>query len=150
MDRVALASPTEFRQTGSVSNSVGDYGIQQFIQLESAVWEALVRGDAETDARLLSPGFVGLYPTGFADREDHVGQLRDGPTVADFQLSEARLLVLSETAVVLAYRAEYRRAGLPSSSEREAMYVSSIWCRGGGEWVNVFSQDTPASGETMP
>ncbi len=133
-----------------MSNSIGDYGIQQFIQLESAVWEALVGGDAVADGRLLAPDFVGLYPTGFAAREDHVGQLRDGPTVADFQISEARLLVLSETAVVLAYRAEYRRAGRHSSSEREAMYVCSIWCERDGEWVNVFSQDTPASGEAVP
>ena len=134
----------------SVGDSVHGFGIHDFVQLETEVWEALVHGDAETDARLLSPDFVGLYPTGFAGREEHVGQLRDGPTVADFRLSEARLLELSETAVVLAYRAEYRRAGAPSGSEREAMYVSSIWCRRGGEWVNVFSQDTPASGEAVP
>jgi hypothetical protein len=30
------------------------------------------------------------------------------------------------------------------------MYVSSIWCRRDGEWVNVFSQDTPASGDAVP
>jgi hypothetical protein len=133
-----------------VSNPAGDLDIQQFVQLERAVWEALGRGDAATDERLLSPDFLGVYPTGLAGRDDHIGQLRDGPTVAEFRLSEEQLLVLSHTAVVLTYRAEYVRAGRPSSSEREAMYVSSIWCMRDGEWVNVFSQDTPASGDAVP
>lgn len=137
-----------------MSNSAGEFEIEDFIRLETLVWEALVRGDAAADGRLLTPDFLGVYPTGFAGRGDHVGQLRNGPMVADFRLSEERLLALSNTAVVLAYRADYRRAGQPDSSERgpgrEAMYVSSIWCERDGEWVNVFSQDTPASGEAVP
>jgi hypothetical protein len=133
-----------------MSDSAGGLGIDDFMRLETSVWEALMGGDADADGRLLSTDFVGLYPTGFAGREDHVGQLSNGPTVAEFRLTEERLLVLSDTAVVLAYRAEYLRAGRASTSEHEAMYVSSIWCRRDGEWVNVFSQDTPASGEAVP
>jgi hypothetical protein len=29
-------------------------------------------------------------------------------------------------------------------SEVQSMYVSSLWCRRDGAWLNVFSQDTPA------
>jgi hypothetical protein len=132
-----------------VGISIDGFGLQDFMRIETSVWEALVRGDAGADARLLSADFLGVYPTGFSGREDHVGQLRKGPTVAEFELGEERLLVLSETAVVLAYRAEYVRTGRPSSA-REAMYVSSIWCRRDNDWVNVFSQDTPASGDPVP
>src|SRR5262245_28515 len=81
-----------------------------FIRLETEVWHALVNGDAEADARLLAEDFLGVYPTGFADRSDHVGQLAGGPTVDEFTHSEARLVVVSDTAVLLAYRADYRRA----------------------------------------
>jgi hypothetical protein len=116
--------------------------LETFLKLETAVWEALVRGDAVADARLLSADFLGVYPTGFADRSAHAAQLEEGPTVAEYTLSEARIRVLSPDAVLLAYRADWRRA---SSTEPEAMYVSSLWCRAGDGWENLFSQDTPAT-----
>ncbi len=56
----------------------------ELIELETGVWLALQRGDAEADRKLLSEDFLGVYPTGFADRADHVGQLADGPTVTEF------------------------------------------------------------------
>lgn len=137
-----------------MSTSAGDLDIDDFIRLETSVWEALVRGDAAADRRLLSSDFLGVYPVGFANRDDHVGQLGNGPTVADFRLSGERLFVISNTAVVLAYRADYRKVAQPGSPEPEpepeAMYVSSIWCERDGEWVNVFSQDTPVSAEAVP
>jgi len=53
------------------------------------------------------------------------------------------MLAVSESAVLLSYRAVYTRAG---AAKQEAMYVSSLWCQRGGRWVNVFSQDTPDTG----
>ena len=126
-----------------------DLAIEDFIRLETAVWRALVSGDAATDERFLADDFLGVYPTGFADRSDHVGQLADGPTVAEFTLSDERMLVLSDSAVLLAYRADYRRALRSAGSEPETMYVSSLWCRRDGRWVNVFSQDTPPGRPTV-
>ena len=118
--------------------------LEELITLETEVWQALVDGDAEADARLLADDFVGVYPTGFADRSDHVGQIAAGPTVRSYELSEARMLGVSESAVMLSYRAVYARLG--EATQQEAMYVSSLWCRRDGHWVNVFSQDTPDTG----
>ena len=118
--------------------------LEELITLETEVWQALVEGDAEADARLLADDFVGVYPTGFADRSDHVGQIAAGPTVRSYELSEARMLGVSESAVMLSYRAVYARLG--EATQQEAMYVSSLWCRRDGHWVNVFSQDTPDTG----
>jgi hypothetical protein len=117
--------------------------IDDFIGLETQVWHALVDGDVESDARLLSEDFLGVYPSGFAGRIEHAAQLIDGPTVATFQLSEARLVAVSEAAVLLAYRADFTRRSGSDASEPEAMYVSSLWCRRDDRWVNLFSQDTP-------
>ena len=117
--------------------------IDDLLRLETAVWEALAHGDGAADGRLLSDDFLGVYETGFADRAEHVRQLRDGPTVTTYALREARMLELSESAVMLAYRAEYARPGPTGVPEHAAMFVSSLWCRRGGRWVNVFSQDTP-------
>jgi hypothetical protein len=129
---------------------VTEHDIAGFLALETEVWRALVEGDAAVDARLLSEDFLGVYPTGFAGRADHIAQLGGGPTVADFELDDARLLVLSDAAVLLAYRARYRRPGAADTSEPEAMYVSSVWCRRDGRWVNVFSQDVAATDEPLP
>jgi hypothetical protein len=124
---------------------VNDMGLDSFIELETSVWESLRRGDAEEDARLLADDFLGVYPSGFATRADHAGQLANGPTVADYELSEARLMVLSPDDVVLSYRAAWHRLVNGKPGDDESMYVSSIWSRRSDRWMNVFSQDSPAT-----
>jgi hypothetical protein len=116
-----------------------------FVALETQVWEALRHGDAEADRRLLAEDFLGVYPTGFADRSGHVGELRAGPTVAEYELHDARIKVLSDDDVLLAYRADWRAIVAGERGERESMYVSSLWSRRAGTWVNVFSHDCPSA-----
>jgi len=118
--------------------------IGDLLQLERKVWDALVEGDAETDIELLAEDFLGVYPTGFVSRSDHVEQLTDGPSVSTYALSDPRKLDVSDRAVMLSYRAEFGRISSVGDSRPEVMYISSLWCQQGGRWVNVFSQDTPA------
>ena len=124
--------------------------VDDLLASETAVWQALVAGDAAADAALLTEDFVGLYPTGYADRADHVAQLADGPTVASFELDAVRLVPVAEDAALLCYRATYRRTGEPGTDPPEVMWVSSLWCRREGEWRNTFSQDTPAASVRPP
>ena len=121
---------------------VAGLDIDVFVRLEAAVWNALRDGDAEADASLLTDDFVGVYPTGFSDRSDHVGQLADGATVSSYAMTDARLRVITADHVLLSYRADFRR---PPHDVTETMYVSSLWSQIDGQWLNVFSQDTPAS-----
>jgi hypothetical protein len=121
---------------------VRQHDIEQFIRLETEVWEALAEGDGEADGRLLSDDFLGVYTVGFADRAAHVAQLADGPTISEYSLGEARLMVLSDDMVLLAYRAEFKR---PGEHEAESVLISSIWEERDGTWVNIFSQDTPSA-----
>lgn len=114
-----------------------------FVELERQVWEALVAGDADADRTCLAEHFVGVYPSGFGDRGGHAAQLAAGPTVADYEILEPRLLRVADDHVMLSYRARYRR---PDRIEHEEMYVSSLWSTIDGRWLNVFSQDTPAGG----
>jgi hypothetical protein len=122
------------------------YTVEQFLQLEFEVWNALATGDAEADTRLLTDNFLGVYGSGFSGKNDHTDQLRDGPTVAHFDLSEARIQVLSEKVVLLSYRANWVRYENTSEDVTESMYVTSIWKNLDGAWKNIFSQDTPAQG----
>jgi hypothetical protein len=118
-----------------------------FVALESQVWDALVRGDPSADRQLLGTDFVGVYPTGFADQSAHADQLIDGPTVATYAISDPRLIRAHETAVLLCYRADFRRVLLGAPGEQETMFVSSLWSEREGRWWNTFSQDTPAAVE---
>jgi hypothetical protein len=122
--------------------------VDEFLELERNVWDALVAGDSAADRALLSEDFVGVYPNGFADRDGHAGQLNEGPTVATYELHDARIVVVSNDAVLLTYRADYRRP-TGAGDESESMYVSSMWCRREDRWLNVFSQDTP-TGPSVP
>ena len=115
--------------------------IEFFVDLESEVWDALATGDAAADEALLTSDFTGVYPTGFADRGEHAGELANGPTVASYSINDARLIRLAPSAVLLCYRADYRRV----SGSEATMYISSLWTEHDGTWRNVFSQDTPAS-----
>lgn len=123
--------------------------IDHLLQLETDVWNALVAGDAVADADLLSDDFVGVYPTGFADRADHARQLWHGPTVHSFELTEPRALVVSDEAVMLSYLARYQRMTSKGPAAREEMYVSSLWCHRDKAWINIFSQDTPRDDGTI-
>ena len=116
--------------------------LDTLVELESRVWTALMQGDAQADEHLLAADFLGVYTTGFANRDEHAGQLAAGPVVASFALSQARVLGLGPDTALLSYLATWARPG-PATPQR--MFVSSIWSRHDGRWRNVFSQDTPAS-----
>ncbi|WP_299844639.1 nuclear transport factor 2 family protein [uncultured Roseovarius sp.] len=115
--------------------------LEELRNQEVGVWEALVQGDKEADAKALAEGFLGVYPDGFAAKEDHVRQLEEGPTIASYEFSNCRILPLNKEHAVFAYRADFVRT---NCADPEAMYVSSIWRRSAAGWINIFSQDTPA------
>ena len=123
--------------------------LAHFLELEEQVWEALVSGDREADARLLADEFLGIYPSGHAGKAEHVGQLDAGAVVSHYRLSEAKLLPLGDGLVLLSYRADWQRVSREKAEE--AMYVSSLWrCMADGCWLNLFSQDTPCAGPGDP
>jgi Domain of unknown function (DUF4440) len=96
--------------------------VDGLLQLERKVWDALAVGDPKADTELLAEDFLGVYPTGFASRADHAEQLADGPTVSEYVLSEPRKLDVSDRAVMLSYRADFRRASAVGDRRPEVMY----------------------------
>jgi hypothetical protein len=53
------------------------------------------------------------------------------------------MMVISADDALLSYRADFRRPAGDASEPVESMYISSLWSRRAGRWVNVFSQDSP-------
>ena len=116
--------------------------IDFFFQLASQIWDTVVSGDVDADARLLADDFLGVYSTGFAEKDDHVGQLAAGPVAKSYSRSQARLRVLGDGVVLLSYKAQWVRMSGTSFAAQATMYISSIWKQCEGTWRNVFSQDT--------
>ena len=125
-------SPTD--RTGPPSDA-------ELLAAETAVWEALRAGDQEADRALLAPEFLGVYPIGFVDRDDHVAELDDGPTVAEFDVLATRTMVTGQDCALIAYRVRFRATADGAPLE---WMVSSIWRREpDGSHVNTFSPDHP-------
>lgn len=118
--------------------------LADLLDQEHQVWQALVAGDITADKASLDADFLGVYPSGFATRADHVAQLTDGPSVLSYTISEPRLLELGKSHQCLSYCASFIR---PGGAREQVMYVSSIWRRQNGAWINIFSQDTPAQAD---
>jgi hypothetical protein len=127
-------------------NKAEQFTVEYFIALESQVWEAFIAGDAEADRRVLAPNFIGVYSTGFSDRDEHCEPLRKGPLARRYEIKEPRILVLSESLVMLLYLAVWERVSASPESPPDRMYVSSLWQKVDSHWNNVFSQDTAAAG----
>jgi len=117
--------------------------VEQILQLEAQIWKALKLGDPDLDAKFLTEDFVGVYPSGFWNKQAHCDQLKNGPLIAEFRFTDERLVYLSEDQVLLAYRAHYSWVQSPDRTEQ--MLITSLWTRCDGEWKNSFSQDTPAA-----
>ena len=98
----------------------------ELLAAETAVWESLRAGDQAVDRRLLSPDFLGVYPTGFVTRDDHVAELDDATVAAETML-ETRTMVTGEDSALIAYRVRFR---VTEGAEPITWMVSSL-----GAWV---------------
>ena len=119
-----------------------EYSVEEFLDLEKAVWETMKSGDLEAQADLLADNFLGVCETGFAGKSKHCSELAAGPIVADYEISQARIMLLSEGMVLLSYLAISRSLKKGVVGKAGGMYISSIWQRFDGGWKNIFSQDT--------
>ncbi len=116
---------------------------ESFLEKEKKVWEALQNGDGDADAAQLTDDFLGVYPTGFSNKNQHRKMLDNGPIVAEYSLHNAQIRVLAADMVLLCYLAHYTPITSGKIKTRASMYVSSIWEKVDGVWKNSFSQDTP-------
>ncbi|MBH41137.1 MAG: DUF4440 domain-containing protein [Candidatus Magasanikbacteria bacterium] len=114
-----------------------------FLEKEKKVWEALKNGDSNADAAQLTDDFLGVYPTGFSNKNQHRKMLDNGPIVAEYSLHNPKIRTLTEDMVLLCYLAHYTPITSGKIETKSSMYISSIWEKVDGVWKNSFSQDTP-------
>ena len=92
-------------------------------------------GPAEA-ARRMAPNCIMVFPDGIVQGEDILARLSSGPRWDSVAMTD-RHMAESGDLVVLAYRAEARRAGSPP----RRVLCSSSWVRLGG-WRLIAHQQT--------
>lgn len=69
--------------------------MEEILELEKKVWNCLLTGNFEEDEKLLSDDFIGVYSDGFATKEDHTKQLKNGPVISDCTITDSKIVKLS-------------------------------------------------------
>lgn len=116
---------------------------EQLVQLEEESWNALASGGDTARAffeRFLDDTVVMLFPGGMEmhDRDAILESIGDQPW-SWFKIESTHVIVLSETAAILTYRATAQREG----DEQYEALVSSGYRNTAGAWRMCFHQQTP-------
>ena len=117
------------------------YNIDFFLNLEQQVWHALQQLNKDLDDKLLDDKFLGVYESGFANKQDHINNLLHGETILEYKLTEHRIINLTNNIILLTYKAQYKN----TYEALNSVYISSVWQKYDKNiWKNIFSQDTHA------
>ncbi len=114
----------------------------ELIDLEQSAWEALTSSGADAAAfydRVLADHILMLLPGGMVidDRAQVVDSMK-GADWDSFELSDSRVVPLSDDSAIVAYRAHARRG----DSDYEALF-NSTYIRENGSWRLTLHQQTP-------
>lgn len=116
-----------------------------FIAKEKEDWEALKNKDKAAAARLLADDFVGMYDTGYSTKSEWMKQIDGRYTLDDYSIEDVKLLHPSPTMALLLYKAICKGTGEWSEFCSRPEYVSDLFVERNGQWLALFSQDTPSN-----
>jgi hypothetical protein len=113
---------------------------EQLVDLEHKGWHALSDGLGAQfyDAFLADEAMMAL-PFGIIERDDCVQAIAAAPPWASYELSDMRVVVLSEESAIVVYNAKAQREG---HSEYRAV-MSTTYVLREDEWLIAFHQQTP-------
>ncbi len=114
----------------------------ELVALEKASWEAWKARDASFYERTLSDDHMDVHGFGIADKAAVVATVGSPACVVEgYTLDGFRFRALGADAAMLTYRAEQKTTcnGKPVPSP---VWVSSVYSRRDGRWVNVLFQQS--------
>ena len=117
------------------------------VELERRGWQAAVNRDNEADAALLADDFQNIAEYGVWDKTKFAQTVIDpNYLLKAFSVSDVRFSQPAPTVVLLTYKATQVGTdhGKPLPSP---LYISSVWVKRDGKWLNVLFQDTPQTTE---
>ncbi len=111
------------------------------LALEKQTYEALKKGDLDTQKKITADDFVAILSDGSRFNKDGFFQELAAFQLKTYSLKDVRLVQLTPEAASLTYRikSDYSILGLPMSDE---LSVASTWVRRNGKWLNVLYQET--------
>lgn len=111
--------------------------LQELLRLEEDFW----KGDAAFYAENLTADSIMLFPgLGTLERDEIIAGIEGGQRWESVKIRDARLLQLSDRAVVLSYAAEATMQGADSPY---TALVGSAYRHENGAWKLAFHQQSP-------
>ena len=108
--------------------------------LERRGWEALSGPNgAEFYAETMADDGLMVFPGIVLDKAGAIDAIRGAPPWASFELSDMRLVTMSDDAGLVAYRAVARRDGQPPYEAQ----MSSVYTRREERWLLILHQQSP-------
>lgn len=112
------------------------------VRLERQGWEAAKAKDATSYERLLAEDFVRVGADGVTTKNGEKNDF-DQLTMDSYKWEGLQVVHFTPDVTLLAYKATqkttYRGQPLPSPT-----WISSLWIKRNGTWLNVFYQETKA------
>jgi len=112
------------------------------VRLERQGWDAVKTKDYGTYLESLAEDFVDVLPDGIntkGQEKEAVKQL----TIHDYKWEGLRVLHFSPDVTLLVYKAT-QKATFGGQALPTPTWVSSLWMKRNGRWLNVFIQETKA------
>jgi hypothetical protein len=114
----------------------------ELIALEREGWDALVSGEGGAYYREhLTSDALMAFAFGVLTRQESIDAIESAPPWESFEITDPRVVELSEDSGVVVYGVVARRPG----QEPYSAVVSSTFVREGGEWRLAFHQQSPPS-----
>ena len=133
------ANPSQHRRPSVQDKRSGE---DITVRLERQAWEALKTKDYRTYVRLLAEDFVDVLPGGIITKSEEdkgIVQL----TLNDYKWEGLRIVHFSRDVTLLVYKAT-QKASFGGQPVPTPTWVSSLWIKRNGRWLNVFVQETRA------
>jgi predicted protein tyrosine phosphatase/ketosteroid isomerase-like protein len=126
---------------GALTRAPSPSLLDVIVAKERAGLDALKVGDLAAFSRLTADDAVFVDPQGIASKAEVMKNVA-GFRLEDYTIEDVRLVPLSSTSGLIAYKITEKGNSHGREFSAKA-YISALWTKRDGEWVCVFSQETP-------
>ena len=117
---------------------------KEIIALERQTNEAVNKKDAKTLETIVPADALIVTEKGFEDRSQFFKRtFADECTVKSFSMDDTKFVMLDKNTVMVAYKYT-QDAPCNGQSSPSSLWISSLYSKRGGKWLNTFFSLTPA------
>lgn len=137
------ASESQAKKPAQKADAVSQWLIAE----EKSSWDLAIEHDAAAYTALHAPNFFTVSGSGVSDKSHSESSAMDEHvSFASCRLTEFDVHFTGENAALITYRVG--ASGLDHGKDFKIdQYVSSLWMKRDGRWLNVFYQATPKEAE---